>query len=313
MVPKNIFQTHKSLDYIKSNKLLLNAQNTWKENKSFNYYFYDDLECDKFMSDFFPDIKHIYDKLPLKVMKADLWRYCIIFKYGGIYADSDTAILVNPNFLIINNKNLIVVPENNTHFCQWVFAAPPNSPILKSVIDLSVERIENIKEFKGEHIVHYLTGPGVFTDGILRYLRLPIRKYDHINLNYLDHNFIPLKYGKEGGILDYESNFNEIKIGNSNTNTKIISLNKKYPSNTEITFVHNYSDTFKYTIKDNNLYITRTDKNSGWGQDLIGYINSMDDMFVFKSEIFHKKWIKHLFSGGWSNGWCKERELLIKS
>ena len=48
--------------------------------------------------------------------------------------------------------DLIVVPENDTHFCQWVFAAPANSPILKSIIDLSVERIRNCIKIKGEHM-----------------------------------------------------------------------------------------------------------------------------------------------------------------
>jgi hypothetical protein len=52
----------------------------------------------------------------------------------------------------------------------WINTAPANSPILKSIIDLSVERILNTKEIKGEHIIHHLTGPGVFTDGIEKYL-----------------------------------------------------------------------------------------------------------------------------------------------
>ena len=53
--------------------------------------------------------------------------------------------------------------------CQWTFSAPKNSPILKTIIDLSVERILNTP-IKGEHITHYLTGPGLFTDGIEKYL-----------------------------------------------------------------------------------------------------------------------------------------------
>jgi hypothetical protein len=65
---------------------------------------------------------------------------------------------------------LVCAPENTTHLCQWCFAAPANSPILKSVIELSVKRILSIREIKGEHIIHFLTGPGVFTDGIEKYL-----------------------------------------------------------------------------------------------------------------------------------------------
>jgi hypothetical protein len=79
--------------------------------------------------------------------------------------------MVNPN-LFTNSPfgNLIIVPENNVHMCQWVFAARKNSPVLKSIIELSLQRIKNQKVIEGEHIVHFLTGPGVFTDGISNYL-----------------------------------------------------------------------------------------------------------------------------------------------
>ena len=66
---------------------------------------------------------------------------------------------------------LVCGPENNTHLCQWCFAAPKNSSILKYIIDLSVKRILEIPQIKGEHIIHYLTGPGCFTAGIELYLK----------------------------------------------------------------------------------------------------------------------------------------------
>ena len=53
----------------------------------------------------FPEIKDAYDSLPIRVMKADLWRYCILYKYGGIYADSDTVLLKYPSFFTNNNDN----------------------------------------------------------------------------------------------------------------------------------------------------------------------------------------------------------------
>jgi len=227
MIPKNIFQTHKSRQYIESIPILENAVLSWKKNKHFKHYFSDDYQCEEFIRIFFPEIKDVYDRLPMKVMKADLWRYCIIYKYGGIYADTDTVLKVDPLFLTNhNNKELVVVPENDVHFCQWVFAAPPKSPIIKMIIDLSVERIRNTKDVKGEHIIHYLTGPAVFTDGIKKYLS---SKKNYINMN---------------GILEYE--------------------NIKY-----------------------------------------------DDIFIFRSRFFHKYMVNHLFSGGWSNGWTKERDRLL--
>ena len=171
-IPKQIFQTHKSHEYIKQNPDIKNALNSWRRFvPEFGYFFYTNGLCENFMkNEMGGEIYDAYIKLPMAVMKADLWRYCVIYKYGGIYADADTVCKYNPNILLKHGALLVIVPENSTHLCNWVFAAPKNSPILKSVIDLSVKRILNVSIFKGEHIIHHLTGPGVFTDGIESYL-----------------------------------------------------------------------------------------------------------------------------------------------
>jgi mannosyltransferase OCH1-like enzyme len=172
---KNIFQTHKSIEYINSKQKVLDAMYSWmKYSYKFNYKFYTNEMCHEFIkNNFSGNIYNAYMKLPenVPVMRADLWRYCIIYKYGGIYADSDTMCLVDPDILLNDDALLVCTPENNVHLCQWIFSAPANSPILKSIIDLSVERILEIKEIKGEHIIHHLTGPGVFTDGVEKYLK----------------------------------------------------------------------------------------------------------------------------------------------
>lgn len=189
----NIFQTHKNMNYILKNKQLAKSVYSWTKfhNHGFNYHFYNDNMCDQFMKHIAPyinrDIYSAYCKLPISVMKADLWRYCIIYHMGGIYSDTDTICKINPS--LFKNKSLLtIVPENNCHLCQWVFAAPKGSPILKSIIDLAVERILSIKEIKGQHIVHFLTGPGVFTDGIEKYLKehkLPT--YEHNRILYCNY------------------------------------------------------------------------------------------------------------------------------
>ena len=71
----------------------------------------------------------------------------------------------------------------------------------------------------------------------------------------------------------YDNHFGEqIHIGNSETQTKTIVLDKMYPSNTEIMFIHDHKDTFSYVLNGKELTVTRTDENYGWGQNLIGYI-----------------------------------------
>lgn len=170
-VPKFIFQTHKSKEYILSKPKVVRCLLSWKKHTEYKRFFYTDQMCDTFMKKHFQGrVYDAYIKLPISVMKADLWRYCILYTYGGIYADTDTICKANPR-LFLNSSLLTVAPENKTHLCQWVFSALPSSPILKCIIDLSVERILTQKRIHGEHIIHYLTGPGVFTDGIEKYLQ----------------------------------------------------------------------------------------------------------------------------------------------
>ena len=145
--------------------------------------------------------------------------------------------------MFIKDKLLVVTPENNTHFCQYFFAAPPKSPVLKSVIDLMVERITNTKIIKGEHIVHYLTGPSVFTDGIINYLK---------------------------------------------------SQNIKVPTDDDFMVYH---PTTYSRLKEGNIF---------------KYENICDDIYVINHTIFRDKYIKHLFSGSWNNGWTKERDKVLK-
>jgi len=178
-IPKRIFQTHKSIQYIQSKPRLTNAINSWRKFvPEFEYYFYTDEMCDTFMKTEMveltgsQDIYTAYKRLPLAVMKADLWRYCVLYKYGGIYADVDAICKCNPNIFTRYPTMMVCAPENDIHLCQWTFAAPQYSPILQQIIELSVERILSVVRIQGEHITHFLTGPGVFTDGIEKFLSI---------------------------------------------------------------------------------------------------------------------------------------------
>jgi mannosyltransferase OCH1-like enzyme len=172
MIPFHIFQTHKSVAYVYTKPNLVTAMNSWRRhNNRFKYFFYTDEMCDRFMRDHFSGpIYEAYKKVPYAVMRADLWRYCVIYKYGGIYADIDTVCECDPALLLrYSNKQLCCAPEPGCpYFCQWTFAAPPGSQILKQIIDLSVSRILYADNTKAS--VHFLTGPAVFTDGIEMFL-----------------------------------------------------------------------------------------------------------------------------------------------
>lgn len=168
MIPKKIYQTHKSMDFVQNNSSLYTCYLTW-EADGYEHVFYNDEEADEFMKENFKEIYEVYTNLPLPIMKADLWRYCIIYFYGGIYADMDTKFIGTDLDSLFQKKSELILTTEYPHdstLCQWVFAAPRGSVLLRSVIEESVKRIKECKDFKFEHMVHKLTGPDVFTDAI---------------------------------------------------------------------------------------------------------------------------------------------------
>jgi mannosyltransferase OCH1-like enzyme len=198
-IPKKIYQTHKSFEYIMSKFETKASYFSWKNNKDFEYYFFDNNDCEKFIKENFDEnVYKAYIKLPLNVMKADLWRYCVIYINGGIYADMDAICLDNPN-IFLKKSLLVLAPENDVHLCNWTFAAPPLSPILKTIIDESVNIILNTEDFRslGESFIHIVTGPDVYTKGIEKYLRnLDLVTYENKKYyeNYNDNLLYVFKY-----------------------------------------------------------------------------------------------------------------------
>ena len=66
-----------------------------RENLIFNrvgvdciHYLYNDDDCRAFIQkEYPPDVLFAYDRLIPTAFKADLWRYCVLYKYGGVYLD----------------------------------------------------------------------------------------------------------------------------------------------------------------------------------------------------------------------------------
>jgi hypothetical protein len=52
------------------------------------HYLFNDAACREFIArEYPPDVLFAYDRLIPTAFKADLWRYCVLYKYGGIYMD----------------------------------------------------------------------------------------------------------------------------------------------------------------------------------------------------------------------------------
>jgi alpha 1,6-mannosyltransferase len=165
-IPNIIWQTYK--DPIDTLAPYMNdAIQTWKDlNPEYEHRYMDDVQAGQFvLEEYGQEWYDLFVGLPVGVMRGDLWRYMIIYKYGGVYADLDTECLKPISSWMLDDKDFIVCPETSNHFCQWTFAASPNNPILKYVLDLIKDKLLN-PEYGTPHFVHNHTGPAIWSEGI---------------------------------------------------------------------------------------------------------------------------------------------------
>ena len=135
-IPKIIHNTYKNHDLPDMYK---RCQTEIKRlHPDFEYRFYTDDDMDRVMKTEFPDYYDKFNELPRMIMKIDMFRYFLMYKYGGLYTDMD-YLMLNP-FDLINES--VVIPcnredkdENPTCLGNCIFASEPNHPFWKSLMD----------------------------------------------------------------------------------------------------------------------------------------------------------------------------------
>jgi mannosyltransferase OCH1-like enzyme len=159
MIPKRIYQTWTTKEVPYGIKQVIKRM--MDMNPSYNHYLYDDKDMDTFIKDNYPkNVYKAYSMLGIGAAKADLWRYCILYKYGGVYLDIDAALIKPLDELIRDEDSAIITREHiEGLFCQWFMIFKKAHPLLKSVIN---ECVDNILEKSSNNIME-LTGTVVFT------------------------------------------------------------------------------------------------------------------------------------------------------
>lgn len=145
IIPLNLFQTWHTLDLppkMKQTVELLKLQNP-----EFTHYLYDDEMCRDFIEkNFDKDVLYSFDKLKPGAYKSDLWRYCILYKYGGIYLDIKFSSMNEFKLKYLTNKEYFVrdrFVNSTTGIYQAFLVTLPNNNILYNCIQKIVENVKN--------------------------------------------------------------------------------------------------------------------------------------------------------------------------
>ena len=145
-IPKIIWQTMKSNEVPPFMKAYADS---WTElNPEYEYRFHDDDDIIHFIRNDFPEYLDGYNKLKYGASKADLWRYLIIYKFGGVYADIDCKCH-NPLENWVNPDSQFVTQlGTNKDICQWLIISVPNNPIFLKAAQKTLRNseINNCKE-----------------------------------------------------------------------------------------------------------------------------------------------------------------------
>ena len=142
VIPLNIFQTW----HTKNLPTIMNyASNMIKyNNPEFNYYLFDDEDCRNFIKENFDNsVLNAYDSLIPGAYKADLWRYCVLYKKGGIYLDIKYIPENNFKFMnLIEKEHFVLDADRNGVYNALMVCLPGNTKLL-ACINKIVENVRN--------------------------------------------------------------------------------------------------------------------------------------------------------------------------
>ena len=86
----------------------------------------DDHDTDMFMAKFFPNTSLLYSYKNINnviagASKADIWRYAVLYVFGGVYIDTDSQLRKPLSAIIQPADEMILAFENNHYDGDWCY------------------------------------------------------------------------------------------------------------------------------------------------------------------------------------------------
>jgi len=188
IIPLDIYQTWhtKSLPPLMQenvNKIILN-------NPAFKHHLFDDDDCRNFIkNNFNSDVLNAFDSLIPGAYKADLWRYCILYKKGGIYLDIKYKVVNAFKFINLTESEHFVLDIDKDSVYNALIVCLPGNNFLLNAINRVIENVRN--KFYGINSLHP-TGPRLLGDIIPKNVKSKL-DMSHEYYKSLENKFIFFK------------------------------------------------------------------------------------------------------------------------
>lgn len=142
-IPRRIWQTFKSRRMPRS--LAMNCMKWIEMNPDFDYELMDDDDVAAYVKEHYgPREIQALAAAPSGAHRADLFRYLVVLREGGVYVDVD-AECKQPlsSWLYFDDDTLVASLNGPPRFdmTQWAFAAPSNHPVLGEAAALAVDNL----------------------------------------------------------------------------------------------------------------------------------------------------------------------------
>lgn len=214
-------------------------------NPSYSVVWYNNTHCDRFIEKYYNgSVLEAYNKLIPGAFKADLWRLCVLYRYGGVYVDAFACPYESVNSLLENYRksakvfiSILDAKQSGYGIHNGFIIAEKSHPFLKQAI---FDIVDNVKKNYYGNTPLDVTGPIALAKSIQKV----VKSKSHIfragwnsygNLGFL---LLKLNYGPNQNVYNYD--------------TKVLSKYYSFP-------YYLYRKTFnknRYTVlwKNKNIY-----------------------------------------------------------
>ena len=161
-IPHIIHQTSKSRCLTPK---FVKTASAWRSLPDWSYYLHDDIAVKRLLEHHYPDfplLKEIVENCLLYgTLKSDLWRYLVLWIYGGIYADLDTVPAQWEPYML-DGEDAFFVVEQYHMLSQYFIAVSPRHPLMWYAIQHSLANLWKAPDtgrvaaalYTGPHALH---------------------------------------------------------------------------------------------------------------------------------------------------------------
>eukprot|EP00879_Flechtneria_rotunda_P001545 GHRR01001703.1.p1 GENE.GHRR01001703.1~~GHRR01001703.1.p1 ORF type:complete len:752 (+),score=308.39 GHRR01001703.1:312-2567(+) len=188
-IPQLVHFTVKNKDELQLHQVVSMA--SWAyHNPGYSLMLFDDNDVREFMTTYYPELLPTFDGLGSQVERTDMWRYLVLCRLGGVYADSDVVAArpidtwAQDAGLLVGIENVFTTPEEakrrdytrQVQMVQWAIAAHTGHPVVcrmgQYVADhVAQEAAGDFVDPDRDHAILERTGPGIWSSSVHNYIR----------------------------------------------------------------------------------------------------------------------------------------------